>query len=192
MQIFEPLSMSIDWEFFQIGDGDRMRLLSEKNLLSPWVILLLVQDWELLFSSLQGLRSRGSLRSPPGKWQITFLRSWDYFNLSTRELAQLQPILNSKQESSGHVVFLSYWGLFVSRSLYGIDSRSINQPDGVDQEQSREARSDLQSWSGHLTLPASDQMVLWTLKEQEWVSLGMMLPFPTPLPSQSLGVCPAG
>lgn len=44
------------------------------------------------------------------------------------------------------MVFLSYSGLFVSRSHYGIDSRIINQPDGVDQEQSREARStDVQS-----------------------------------------------
>lgn len=134
--------------------------------------------------------ARGSVRSPPPKpWQIYLPRSRGYFNPSTRELAQLQLMLNSKL---GSPVFLSYWKLLVSGSLRGIESRTIHQLDRIE-TRSRVERQDLSCSLGVaiVFLPASDQMALWTLKEQEWVSLGMIPASPFPLPRPVTGSLPS-
>lgn len=74
-------------------------------------------------------------------------------------------MLNSKL---GSLVFLSYWKLFVSGSLRGTESGTINLPDRIE-TRSRVKRQDLLYSLGVaiLSLPASDHMALWTLKEQE-------------------------
>ena len=74
-------------------------------------------------------------------------------------------MLNSKL---GSLVFLSYWKLFISGSVCGTDIGTTNQPDRIE-TRSRVKRQDLFYSLGVaiVSLPASDQMALWTLKEQE-------------------------
>lgn len=59
--------------------------------------------------------------------------------------------------------------LLVSGSLQGIDIRTVSQPDGVETARSRAERQGLFFSLGVsiVSLSASDQMALWSLKEQE-------------------------
>lgn len=92
----------------------------------------------------------------------------------------------------GSPVFLSYWKLFVSGSLHGIDSRTVNQLDRIENRSRMERQTLFNSLRvAIVSLPVSDQMALWTLKEQEGVSLGMILAFPLPLPRPGIGSLPS-